>query len=133
MKFIDKETKLVDVSETMAKKVLSVLAKKFNAKFRIDIVYNGSGTHIAFVGYINGKLLRSTKPGAIFISDYEYYFFPINDLLFFKHYKHKLILTGIVNTLSSYSLVFEPYADPVVVASRGTTLEQLLVEADIAA
>ena len=133
MKFISKKTKLVNVSDAVAKKVLSVLAKKFNAKFKTAIVYNGSGTHAAFIGFIGGELLRSTKRDAIIISDYEYYFFPADDMPFFKRYKHKLILTGIAKTLSSYSLVFGPTAGPVVVASHGTTLEQLLVEADIAA
>ena len=133
MKFISKDIKLVNVSDTMARKVLCVLAKKFNAKFRTSIVYNGSGTHAAFTAYIGGNLLCSTKRNAILISDYEYYFFPIDDLPFFKCRKHKLILTGIVKTLSNYNLVFGPTADPVVVTSRGTTLEQLLVEADLAA
>ena len=133
MKFISKDTKLVNVSETMAKKVLNALAKKFNARFRASIVYNGSGTHAAFTAFIGGQLLRSTKRDAILISDYEYYFFPADDLPFFKRRKHKLILTGIVKTLLSYNLVFGPTADPVVVISHGTTLEQLLVEADLAA
>lgn len=133
MRFISKETKLVNVSDTMARKVLCVLAKKFNAKFRASIVYNGSGTHAAFTAYIGGNLLRSTQRDAILISDYEYYFFPVDDLPFFKRRKHKLILTGIAKTLSNYSLVFGPTTDPVVVAGCGITLEQLLVEADIAA
>ena len=133
MTFINKETKLVNVSDTMAKKVLSVLAKKFNAKFRTSIVYNGSSTHAAFIGFIGGELLYSTKRDAIIISDYEYYFFPVDDMSFFKRYKHKLILTGIAKTLSRYSLVFGPTADPVVIASHGITLEQLLIEADMVA
>lgn len=133
MKYISKDTKLVNVSETMARKVLNALAKKFNAKFRTSAVYNGLGTHTAFTAFIGGNLLRSTKRDAILISDYEYYFFPIDDLPFFKRHKHKLILTGIAKTLSNYSLVFGPTADPIVVTSHGTTLEQLLVEADLAA
>ena len=133
MTFISKETELVNISDTMAKKVLNAIAKKFNAKFDIAVVYNGSRTYVAFTGYIGGQLLRSTKPGAVFISDYEYYFFPADDMPFFKRYKHQLILTGIVNTLSSYSLVFGPSVNPIVVARRGATLEQFLVEADLAA
>lgn len=133
MKYISKDIKLVNVSDTMARKVLCVLAKKFNARFRTSIVYNGSGTYAAFTAFIGGQLLRSMRRDAILLPDYEYYFFPIDDLPFFKRRKHKLILTGIVKTLSSYNLVFGPIADPVVVTSRGTTLEQLLIEADLAA
>lgn len=123
---------LVDLPEAEAKRLLHFLAKKFKAKFNTREHYTAiTGEFATICGYIDTSSIHTNKLSIV--NDDLHLFFFEEEMPFYRRNKHRLILTGMLNAAANgHDVVFGSNICFVIVPQH-TTLEQLLVEADLAA
>ena len=122
---------LVDLPEAEAKRLLHFLAKKFKAKFSTKEHYTAIGGFAAICGYIDTSSIHTDKQ--FIVNDDSHFFFKEEEMPFYRRNKHRLILTGMLNAAADGHDVVFGSSIYFVIVPQHTTLEQLLVEADIAA